>query len=310
MRRNNIFGGLFLVLIGLIFLAINFDLITIRFHEVIDFWPVILIFLGISAIAKRSRNAWIAIAAILAFVVVFFGILKIRDAVTFGNNDNTIEWDQSYDKHNKHIEQQIDEEYNSAVKRATLSLDAAVGEYTINGVSEMLFQSSISSNVNSFVLDVDENNDEVDLDFKMMDNNKRSGRNAKNNVKVSLSANPEWDFNFDIGAANFIADLSSYKVSSLDIDAGAANVEIKLGSLQRFTNVNIDVGAASLEINIPKSSGCRITSDSGFSSKDFNGFDNKGDGIYETENYNSAENKVDIDLDLGMASIEVNRYTN
>jgi hypothetical protein len=48
--------------------------------------------------------------------------------------------------------------------------------------------------------------------------------------------------------------------------------------------------------------------DSGLSSKDFIGFIEQSDGTYETSNYGTAANKINISLKGGLASFEVTKY--
>jgi hypothetical protein len=65
---------------------------------------------------------------------------------------------------------------------------------------------------------------------------------------------------------------------------------------------------ANVEIEVPESSGCRIVVDSGLSSKDFIGFIKQSDGTYETSNYDTAANRINISLKGGLSSFEVSKY--
>jgi len=70
----------------------------------------------------------------------------------------------------------------------------------------------------------------------------------------------------------------------------------------------VETGVASVEIEVPEASGCRILVDSGLSSKDFDGFVKQSDGAYETSNFKTAVNKVNISLKGGLSSFEVRKY--
>jgi hypothetical protein len=102
--------------------------------------------------------------------------------------------------------------------------------------------------------------------------------------------------------------LTPYKVSSLRFEGGAASFEAKIGSLEPLTNVTVETGVANIEIEVPTESGCRIVVDSGLSSKDFIGFIKQSDGTYETSNYSTATNKINISLKGGLSSFEVRKY--
>jgi hypothetical protein len=119
---------------------------------------------------------------------------------------------------------------------------------------------------------------------------------------------PVWDIKIEMGAGEAIFDLSNYKVKKLVFEGGAASFEAKLGSQLPITEVVVETGVANIEIEVPESSGCRIVVDSGLSSKDFIGFIEQSDGTYETSNYDTAANKINISLKGGLSSFEVTKY--
>ena len=53
-RSNSLFGGVLLILAGLIFLSSNFNLVPLTFwKDLWKFWPVILILLGLKQILDK-----------------------------------------------------------------------------------------------------------------------------------------------------------------------------------------------------------------------------------------------------------------
>lgn len=53
-RNNNMFGGILLILAGLIFLSSNFNIIPWNiWRDLWKFWPVILILLGLKQILDK-----------------------------------------------------------------------------------------------------------------------------------------------------------------------------------------------------------------------------------------------------------------
>jgi hypothetical protein len=125
---------------------------------------------------------------------------------------------------------------------------------------------------------------------------------------MRLNDNPIWDIKVEMGAGEADFDLTSYKIRSLRFEGGAASFQAKLGSKESKTDVFVETGVASVEIDVPKSAGCRIVVDSGLSSKDFSGFTKQSDGTYKTDNYNTALNKININLKGGLSSFEVRKY--
>ena len=128
------------------------------------------------------------------------------------------------------------------------------------------------------------------------------GEKDKNHLKVKLNDKPEWEFVFNIGASKANFDLSPYKVSSIDLHTGASSTKIKLGDKSSYVDVYVEMGMASLTLAVPENTGCRIDGSTFLVSKDLPGFRKDGNGDYETENYNTAVNKVDIRLKGGLAA--------
>jgi hypothetical protein len=139
-------------------------------------------------------------------------------------------------------------------------------------------------------------------------NVKFGGNNYKNTVEMSLNSNPGWDLNFNVGASSVELDLTSYKVSKVDIDMGAAALNLKFGDLSEIVRLKIDAGASDIDILIPENVGCEIKSDAALSSKNYEGFNKINKDVYRTENFNNSVKKIYIDIDCGVSSIDVKKY--
>jgi hypothetical protein len=72
--------------------------------------------------------------------------------------------------------------------------------------------------------------------------------------------------------------------------------------------VNIHAGVSSISVQVPESAGCEISSESGLSSKTFNGFVEGGDGNYRTANFDTASRKIFVYFKAGVSSLKVVRY--
>jgi predicted membrane protein len=130
----------------------------------------------------------------------------------------------------------------------------------------------------------------------------------KNSIKMKLNPLPIWDLELNVGAAEVNFDLSPYKTRNISIQGGASNVEVKLGSSFPDSDVNIEAGAASITLQVPKDAGCEITSNTFLASKNFEGFNKVDSHHYQTDGYSTAVKKIHINLEAGMADIEVVRY--
>jgi hypothetical protein len=134
-----------------------------------------------------------------------------------------------------------------------------------------------------------------------------------------MRANPEglrWRLNlargitlkldFQTGASESNLDLSDLKVVDLKISTGASATTVKLPSNAGYTKMKVESGLASLKIYVPEGVSGRISSDSGLSSVtvDSSRFPSSGKG-YETPGYDTAQNKVEINIQSGVGSVEI-----
>lgn len=129
-----------------------------------------------------------------------------------------------------------------------------------------------------------------------------------NEVRIQLNSNPIWTINMEVGAGESDFDLSNYQVESVRIKGGVASYKIKLPEPVAIMDVRAETGVADVNIKVPKSAACRITVESGLSSRDFPGFQKKADGSYETDNYTSSAKKINVRLQGGLTNFEVSRY--
>lgn len=315
MRSKKIFWGFVLVFIGTLLLLENFEIIHFSWSNVWHFWPIILIAIGINKVLSTSTSKYaspimVAVTLTALFFLTFKGLSK-------RNTENEVNWhifDNDEDEEDDMGSVYSDstnyvESFDEKYKIAKLDISGGAGTFTLKDTSNELFTAQLNDSVQHFMLRKTETDTTVNLEF--------SGKNKRNfsfnsdkmsNAIMKMNAQPLWDINVAMGAGELKFDLSAFKIRNLDLKGGAAAFEIKLGDKSAITKLSAETGVASVNIEIPENSGCYISSSSGLSSKDFNGFDNKGNGVYETSNFAEAKNKIYITLKGGLSSFEVNRY--
>ena len=113
------------------------------------------------------------------------------------------------------------------------------------------------------------------------------------------------DLEIKAGAADLDLDLTNLNVRLLVVGAGASQVRIRLPSVGQ-THVEIDAGAADIEIIVPRGVAARIENGSflNFTSIDSGRFPKTG-GEHRSPDYSTAENRVDIEIGAGAASVTV-----
>lgn len=319
MKLDRVIWGVVLLFIGGILLLNNFNVIEFYWSNVWKFWPVFLIIIGVNILFNKN-NSQIGNIISLAIVVITLSFLFVKGQEKpqdkwWGNMNNNIRMDfDDEDTNDSSANKSTFVETFVAgdeLKKNILEISGGGTSFELKGSSDSLFLASVSKKSSNFGLTKIVSDSVNTLIFKSQDKNRRgkwSLGDGNNNVDLYLNTKPIWEMNFKLGAGEMNFDLAAYKVRTLNFDGGAASIDFKIGDLLNITDVNIKTGVADVKISVPETSGCRIKTKTGLSSKDFNGFKMISEGVYETANYQSSTKKVFINFDGGLSSFEVNRY--
>ncbi len=124
---------------------------------------------------------------------------------------------------------------------------------------------------------------------------------------IHLNRDVPLSLKIDSGASASTIDLSDLKVTDLDIDTGASSTELTLPANAGNTHVDIDTGASSFKVGIPTGVAARIRVKSGIASVNVNSrFPRLDGGLYQSPDYSTATNRVDMTIDTGVGSVEIN----
>lgn len=131
---------------------------------------------------------------------------------------------------------------------------------------------------------------------------------------------PQHNFNWDLhlsdeipislklktGAGDARLDLTDLQVESLRVDTGASQTEIHLPDGMALTKAIVKAGVAAVNIYVPEDVGARIKVSGGIMDAKINRtrFPKAG-GFYQSPDYETAVNKVEIRVDMGVGSVTV-----
>jgi len=122
-----------------------------------------------------------------------------------------------------------------------------------------------------------------------------------------LNENPIWDLELNVGAASVNLDFTAFKMREIEINSGAADIDLTLWNRHPETRIDISTGASSIKVRIPKDADCRVISESVLMSKKMDGFVKSGN-TYRTENFGSAAQTITIKIEGAVGSFEIIRY--
>lgn len=124
--------------------------------------------------------------------------------------------------------------------------------------------------------------------------------------EVGLTAEVPLDLRLDTGAYRGRIDLGALKLSTLELHTGASETTIRLPKEAGVTTVRAESGAASLTFEVPAGVAARIRVRMALGSTDVDQlrFPRVGD-LYQSPDYETATNRVEIDAQGGVGSLRV-----
>jgi hypothetical protein len=124
--------------------------------------------------------------------------------------------------------------------------------------------------------------------------------------RVGLTREVPLALRLDVGAAKSNLDLSDLKVTDLVLKTGASETVIRLPKAAGLTTVRVESGAASVRLTVPDGVAARIRSTMGLgaSNIDQRRFPRNGE-YYQSTDYDTAANKIDIRSEGGVGSVSV-----
>jgi len=309
MKSNTIVSGIWLIFIGLIVLLHNFDIIDFNFWAVTKLIPLLIIALGINLIVQNKSYGTYIIVGVNVIICAIFLIKGITTPINNNSSRDLFSKTKRINssKGSSNLVENAKVAYEND-KQARLILNGGGGNYKLENKNTNNLFEALSSNAMNLELKTTETESKGRLlEINSSGTNQRS--NKKNEFLFTLHQIPIWDLEFNIGAADFVCDLSPYKLQNVEINSGALSMNMTLGMPQNgITKIEIATAASSIKLNIPKDAACSFTQESILSSKSIAGFDVKDGDTHKTSNFDQAENKYVIDVTGAANSFTLARY--
>ena len=305
-QGDGIIGGIILIVIGLIALFVTFFDIEIIWSELAKLWPVFIIIFGISLLPlNKLLKSILVIVAILAACLLYFNEVK-EDEMSCVDMPSCVSSKTDADT------QEFSEPFRNNVTEADVEINYGAGTLHLNSPSTELVKAYNKSDYifQDFSVVYEDGKADIVFDVERSVSVNVNGNEfiKHNNFYLALNENPVYDFEINVGAANLDFDFSDYKVSDIEINGGACDIDVRLGDMYNRTNVSLNTGVSGIKVAIPENSGCRVECESVLSNKDFKGLIKKSSGVYETSNYSSAENVINIEFEGAISDFEIVSY--
>ncbi len=305
-NRSQIVTGTILIGIGLIFLLQTMGIIYhLNWRLVFHYWPVLLIFIGLNILFKKTKLWWIVpiliILAFLALIIVQqpsfpyeyqYGRYRAREgsgiyrsSMEINNELKELDIDVNFSAGRVDITKSRDDNelYSANLKYANYQPDV---NYSFNKVSGRGF-------------------------LKINQLQQREWYNISrfhNDWSIYLTPEIPIDLKVNAGAGEFNLKLDELQIQNLSVNIGAGSLEIDLGSSAK--NLVLNSGAAAVDLNIPEGVGVEIESTGVISA---NNFTDKGliknNNKYRTKNFEEAAETMRIRINASASKINIDFYS-
>jgi len=124
--------------------------------------------------------------------------------------------------------------------------------------------------------------------------------------EYGLNSTLPWDVQIDAGATEADLDFSNVILKNLELNSGAGDIDIRIGKVARKAIVVADVKASDFKVTLPKETGYKAIITGTIHDISIDGDDYvKAGNVYTSENYSTAPQKVDLNLDVAVGDIQI-----
>jgi len=310
MNKKNSGVGILLIMAGLLFFLIQTDILN---WSIKDFKWIIMVFtdnveltislifivIGINVIFKKY-----------SFVKVISWLTFFAVMIAYGYYANKNIDENSKSDYRNYAVEKLSQTEKGQAKIKTSAISFALGSTELN-----LLDGEVKNTESKYNVEYTDENKTANVKFETDDKmiihnflkNLLSGEpSVDRKCELNINSNVIWDLSFDMDAADSDMDLTNLKVKKMDVDVDASNIKLILGKQYEDTKVEVDADASKVKIYVPIGSGVRAKVDADASSTSFKGIEVKKDGLYYlSENFNEADNKIDLDIDIDAGALEI-----
>ncbi|MEW6243601.1 MAG: DUF5668 domain-containing protein [Bacillota bacterium] len=305
MALRSIFSGVALILIGLLLLGNTLGYVSWAvWLQVLQFWPLLLVGIGLDLIFRRWRMPAFP-AAIIAMVILG---CTIKPGLPPYYRYNYIYQYTPWRYMRSPVPQlrQTIIERPLEVTKANLSFEFGGINLDLREGSDQLFSGSFDYCYDAPSVAYERRGDIADVRIRQ---ESITGNLPNMEWDVRLSDSVEFNIELRGGAARAVLDFSSIRISSVDIALGASDLRMIFGDNGTHSDVNVSTGASSITVVVPQSVGIRINVNEHFTTRhnlDDAGLIKRG-GVWESPDYESAATRVDMVVSSAVSSFRLEK---
>jgi hypothetical protein len=255
---RSVFWPAVLILVGVVALLANAGLIsTDRLGLLIDMWPLILIVIGLEIIARRRLQGSAGdLAAVLIVVIAAGGALAYVTLAPNPGTPNETDWKDTV----------------GSLDHALLALDAGAATITLTASSSLgadLYRAHVKYSGARPAINLDRSTGTVRID---QSNSFGTFQSRRFVLDIQINSSVPWTIQTNTGASTETYNVAMAHVGSIEINTGAARVDITLGRPAGIVPISLNGGSLTVHLHRPPGTAASVMVSGGAVSLDF---DNK-----------------------------------
>ncbi len=295
-KREGLVASTFILGLGVIFLLANLGYLNVSIWQMIfTLWPILIIAIGFDILVAR-RSIWASIAGMIVIVAILLGSLWLfGTSFASGTALNGNNFEQSL----------------NGATQAQVILEGGAGEMQVRTASQpqTLLTGSISSDTN----------DQVQTSYSVSSGDGTyilRDTSVQGFVPFNTTQGQEWIFTLTeaipleltlgIGAGAMDVDIRHLQLETLTVNTAVGRTEVLLPERGRYT-AHVSGAIGQIVIVVPRGVGVRVDTDTALVDVDLpEGFLDSGN-VYESTDYDSSDNRVDLSVDLAMGNVVISQ---
>jgi len=300
--RPGLIGPLMLITVGVLLLLNQAGALPWRVWGILwRFWPVVLILIGLDILVKGSRSLVVYIIGLLIAVTVLGGVV----AYTLNQSrQDTSTWQAVSTDHLREGRQDAD--------RGDVGLRFGAGTLAIRALSD-------SSSFVEGTIEYGQYSAKAREDFGVQNGRASFSLEAQSpslpGSIPGLNIGDRWDLKFtrripldmsvDAGVGKVEIDLRDLKATTFSLKTGVGEVTVTVPAAAGKTRGSVDMGIGSITVLVPHGVAAQIDVSRALCTVRVDKrFVRSGD-IYETSDYDTATNKIELDITCAIGTITV-----
>ncbi|MEW5874567.1 MAG: DUF5668 domain-containing protein [Candidatus Zixiibacteriota bacterium] len=296
--------GVILILIGVLLLLNTTGVLSFRVWEAfVVLWPLLLIAIGIEKIFGATENLkpLAYLSPIIIVATVAYAVIGNPRSDLFSGT-----WEINGDD-----EQQVSVSGSGDINAVTLNMDFGGGRLKLRGgvSGGQILEGQLYTRGDRVSVESESRDGRMEVTLSPGSGSHRHfsfGDSDRERWILKVNDSLPLDLNVDAGAAQVRLDLEDLIVEKLNLQTGAADVDIAFGNRSARIDCEIDCGAASIDMVIPAGAGLRLKRESAMSSFSTGSIDlTERDGLLESPDFDTRAVQIYLDVESGVSKFRI-----